>query len=90
MTSILEPNLTSATEPKPRKYPYLGKFPDGGVVLFIHRRRGICVHGEEIGQYSYRWDEARANPLDCGITLKNNLNEIGGFLPPFKTDSVYC
>jgi len=90
VTSILEPNLTSATEPKPRKYPYLGKLPDGDVVLFIHRRRGICVHGKEIGDYSYRWDEAKTVPLDCSLTLKNSLSEFGDFLPAFKTDSLYC
>lgn len=90
MTSILEPDQSSKT--KPNKYPYLGKFPSGDVVFFIHRRRGICVHGVEnpIGEYSYRWDESKATPLDSRIVLKNSLSGLGDYLPKFSTDSVYC
>jgi hypothetical protein len=92
MVSILDPDQSTATRTKPNKYPYLGKFPNGDVVLFIHRRRGICVHGVEsnLGEYSYRWNESAAVPCNTPIKLKNSLSEFADSLPRFTTDSVYC
>jgi hypothetical protein len=92
MISFLQLDPTTQSRATPIKYPYLGKFPNGDVVLFIHRRRGICVHGAEsyLGEYSYRWDEAKVTQCDSPVVLENTFTGPANCLPRFKTDSVYC
>ena len=61
-------------KPKRPKYPYLGIFPNGEVVLFespyagysVHHPKGCRLH------YSDNWDEDDAEPLKGKIVLRND------------------
>ena len=86
MIAVLEPDQTSKAQPTHSKYPYLGKFPSGDVVLFIHYRRGVCVHGVDnaVGEYSYKWDEAKVKRLETRISLSNREIPMDAPAPRFR------
>jgi hypothetical protein len=59
---------------KKRKYPYLGIFPDGEVVLFESPETGYSVHRPTNFRphYSVDWCEADCEPLEGKIVLSND------------------
>jgi len=57
-----------------KKYPYLGIFPDGEVVLFSGPDAGYSVHDPKgfRPHFSDDWDESKAVPLRGSVTLSND------------------
>ena len=59
------------------KYPYIGVFPNGQLVLFHAEETGVCVGhiGEmsfRLGEYSSGWAESRASKYDGKVILAND------------------
>lgn len=64
--------------PNPRKYPYLGEFRDGEVVLFTAEATGTTIKHSEysrIGYSSTTWCEHTATPLPPGTTITIKVEE---------------
>lgn len=75
MKSILQGPKEEKVEEK--KYPYLGIFKDGEVVLSASPTIGVTVHDpaakdtHPVGHYSKSWAEGDAEPLKGKIILSN-------------------
>ena len=67
----------TATCKDDKKYPFLGEFHDGTVVLFHEKGKGIVVaesHEEsfdKIGKYAEDWREEGAKPYTGSVCLDN-------------------
>lgn len=62
-------------EDKGIKYPVLGIYPDGNIVLFVSKNKGTCVYlknryNYDLGHYSDCWNDGW-KPLRGEVTLKN-------------------
>lgn len=56
-----------------RKYPWIGEWDDGCVVLFTSRDKGFRLDcAGRVGCYSERWCEANFTPYRGKITLSND------------------
>lgn len=61
-----------------RKYPYLGRFRNGAIVLFIDKKTGVClVDGElnPLGEFSDAWAEREFDVFIGSVTLSNGSDE---------------
>jgi len=59
------------------KYPYIGVFPNGQLVLFHKETTGVCVGyckdvEFELGEFSDGWAESRVSEYSGKVTLSNN------------------
>lgn len=64
-------------DPVRGKYPYLGEFDDGMIVLFTAPEVGFVVYvtspvkDYEIGEYGEGWCEGDAKPFEGRVFLSN-------------------
>lgn len=66
-------------EMQERKYPYLGVFAEGDIILFTAPKQGIWVFTAQgsratrkIGEYSVGWAERYTIPYTGSVTLSND------------------
>lgn len=66
-------NQPEKEEPE-RKYPCLGIYPSGSIVLFSDLNTGVCLHserlGDKAGDYNDSWGD-HWQPFTGSITLSN-------------------
>lgn len=57
-----------------QKYPYIGIFDNGEIVLFTSDSTGVCLGGGlyHVGKQSDSWVENNAKPFDGIVEISNN------------------
>ena len=72
---MIETTLERIEEIEYYKYPYIGIFENGCIVLFIREKTGVCLNNyngkKTKGEYSTYWLEDTATPYPHKVILQN-------------------